>query len=652
MLQHDRFGHMVHEALLARVRALLDARGARLAALRTRKQAEAYVARVRRAVRRSFGPFPARTPLNTRITGTAAGDGYTIEKLLYESRPANLVSANLYVPEMCRNGKKHPVVLMVCGHSGNGKQYANYQAMCLALARKGFLTLILDPIEQGERGQFGHLPAKDNPGLCYAHNIMGNQQALIGDFFGLWRAWDAIRGLDYLLSRPEADPARVGVTGNSGGGTLSTYVAALDPRVTMAAPSCFICSYGANLQNELPSDAEQNPPGILAMGLDQADLLLTYAPRPTLILGQREDFFDVRYTRKAADEMARVHRLLGSRGTASCFIGPTEHGFSPENREAVVAFFMKYAGLKGDAQEAPFTARPDAELWATPNGSTVNAGSRRIQEFTRDTAAALRRSRGKPSAETVARRAARLLGVRIARSAPHYRILSASDGERDGFKIYSQFAVETEPDYLAVVCTFSPGGSGAHVPAGPAIVYVGHESGPDDVRHLREVGALTREPTSFFTVDPRGIGEVRAKTCGDDAFLAPYGSDFLYASTGEMLGESLLGRRVHDVLRSLDFLRADGVTDITLCGRGIGSITVAFAALLDPARPKAWLMDYLPAYEDLVKADLARWPLSAMLRGCLREFDLPDVYRALGARLTLGRPWDPQLTEIDTRGTA
>ena len=212
--------------------------------------------------------------------------------------------------------------------------------------------------------------------------------------------------------------------------------------------------------------------------------------------------------------------------------------------------------------------------------------------------------------------------------------------------------METEPGFLAVVCAFSPGGSAAHVPRGEACVYVGHESGPDDVGRIPEVGALAKEPAPFFTVDPRGIGEVRAKSCGDDTFLAPYGSDYLYAATGEMLGESLLGRRVHDVMRSLDFLRAEGVTGITLCGRGIGSITAAFAALLHPAQPRAWLMDYLPAYEDLVKADLVRWPLSAMLRGCLRAFDLPDVYRALGRRLTLGRPWDAQLSERDGHGTA
>jgi pimeloyl-ACP methyl ester carboxylesterase len=146
-------------------------------------------------------------------------------------------------------------------------------------------------------------------------------------------------------------------------------------------------------------------------------------------------------------------------------------------------------------------------------------------------------------------------------------------------------------------------------------------------------------------VDPRGIGDSRPSTCGDDAFLCPYGSDYLYAATGEMLGESLLGRRVHDVLCSIDFLLENGAEEVRLAGRGLGSITAAFAALIHPERPRVRLLDYLPSYESLIRDDLARWPLSTLLRGVLRHFDLPDVYRALQGRLTRERPWDPVMTE-------
>lgn len=643
-MAHAPHGRMLHEASLARVRAILEDRRRRFEALDTRTAAEAYVARIRRCVRQAFGPFPARTPLNTRTTGTLRADGYAVEKLVYESRPGYLVTGNLYVPDARPSGGRFPAVLMLCGHSGSGKQFELYQTACHALAVKGFLVLTIDPLEQGERLQFGHVPEKKRPGLCAAHCLVGNQQVLTGDFFGSWRVWDAIRGLDVLLARPEADPARVGVTGNSGGGTLTSYVAALDPRPTMVAPSCYICSHGANLQNELPSDAEQNPPGILGMGLDQADLLMTYAPRPTLILGQHDDMFDVRYTRQAGLDVERLHRLLGSRGTAAFFAGPHGHGFSIENREAMVAFFMKHSGLKGAAKEAPFEPRPASELNALPEGGVVAAGSRRLQDCVREDAAFRRRMRGTPSEGEVVRDAVRLLGIRKPARPPHYRLLRGGYGPLGAFRIHSQFGLETEPGILAIVSCLSEGGGVMHPAPGPAVLYVGHESGLQDVVRQPAIGKMAKREKAFFVVDPRGIGESRPSTCGDAPFLTPYGSDYLYAATGEMLGESLLGRRVHDVLGSIDFLLESGADEVRLVGRGLGSVTAAFAALLHPEKPRVKLIDYLPSYESLVNHDLARWPLSALLRGVLRHFDLPDVYRTLGGRLTRERPWDPVLS--------
>lgn len=641
----ERFGMMLHENLLARVRGIMAERDQRLAAIQTRTGAEAYVKQVRRCVKKAFGPLPPRTPLNTRVTKVTRVDDYTIENIIYESRPGYWVTANLYVPSVVPRGGKYPAVLMLCGHSGGGKQFELYQTATVALVKKGFLTLIVDPLEQGERHQFEHMPEKKRPGLCEAHCLMANQQALLGDFFGSWRAWDAIRGLDVLLERPEADTTRVGVTGNSGGGTLTTYVAALDPRPTMVAPSCYICSYAANLQNELPSDGEQNPPGIIGMGLDQADLLLAYAPRPTLILGQRDDMFDVRYTRKAGGEVAKIHRLLGSNRSAEFFAGPCGHGFSIENREAMVQFFMKHAGLKGDHREAPFKGHPDALLHATPGGSVVKAGSRRLQDLAREEAAFYRRERGKPSAETVRREAARLLGVKKPDGPPHHRMLRGGCGEVGPLKVFRQFGLETEAGILAVVSDLTPGDGIMYPAPGNATAFIGNESGLQDVRMSPSLRKLVKKGDPFFVIDPRGIGESKPHTCGSESFMIAYGADYLYAATGEMLGESLLGRRVFDVMRSLDFLYAQGAKRIRLTGRGVGAVTAAFAGLLHPARPDVVLLDYLPSYDFLMAADIARWPLSSLLRGVLRHFDLPDVHRALGKRLTLGKPWDAVLTK-------
>src|SRR5687768_11689012 len=131
------------------------------------------------------------------------------------------------------------------------------------------------------------------------HLHVGNQQFLVGEFFGAWRAWDGIRALDYLLTRPEVDPQHIGLTGNSGGGTDAAWLCGVETRWTMAAPSCFVTTFRRNLENELPADTEQCPPRALALGLDHSDFVAVMAPKPVIILDQEKDYFDARGVEEA-----------------------------------------------------------------------------------------------------------------------------------------------------------------------------------------------------------------------------------------------------------------------------------------------------------------------------------------------------------------
>jgi len=198
--------------------------------------------------------------------------------------------------------------------------------------------------------------------------------------------------------------------------------------------------------------------------------------------------------------------------------------------------------------------------------------------------------------------------------------------------------VESEPGIQVIVSTFGPEQELMHPPRGDVRVYVGHASGERDLRTEPPVRVLARDRIPLVVVEPRGFGPTRALACGSRRFLEPYGADFLLASIGEMLGESYLGKRVHDLMRALDFLAAGGAQRVELVGRGLGSVIAAFAGLLHPCRPRVLLLDYLPSFDALCRDTLANWPLSSLPRGVLRFFDLPDVYRALGRRLTLRRP--------------
>ena len=260
----NRFPTMLQRYFTERVRTIEREATQAKAALQTKADAEAYVRTVREKIAASFGPFPDKTPLNPRVAGVVQRDQYTIEKVIFESRPEFPVTANLYLPK----GRPFPLpgVVGSCGHSSNGKANDAYQSFAQGLARQGYVVLIYDPIGQGERLQYAGGDLKSRVGVgVNEHLVAGNQQYLVGEFFGAWRAWDGIRALDYLLTRSEVDPRHVGLTGNSGGGTLTTWLCGWEQRWTMAAPSCFVTTFRRNLENELPQDTEQCPPRALAL---------------------------------------------------------------------------------------------------------------------------------------------------------------------------------------------------------------------------------------------------------------------------------------------------------------------------------------------------------------------------------------------------
>ncbi|MFL5330458.1 MAG: alpha/beta hydrolase family protein [Gemmataceae bacterium] len=281
--------------------------------------------------------------------------------MIFESRPNFPVTANLYLPK----DRKLPLpgVVGTCGHSDNGKAESAYQSFAQGLARQGYVCLIIDPICQGERLQYVDEKRRPRRGAGVSeHLYAGNQEFLVGEFFGAWRAWDGIRALDYLLARPEVDPKQVGVTGNSGDGTMTTWLCGVEQRWTMAAPSCFVTTFRRNMENELPGDTEQCPPRALALGLDHSDFIAALAPKPVALLGQEKDFFDGRGLEESYERLKQLYRLLGAEQNISLFIGPTYHGYSQENREAMYKWFNHITKVSAAAVEPPLTIEKDETL--------------------------------------------------------------------------------------------------------------------------------------------------------------------------------------------------------------------------------------------------------------------------------------------------
>jgi dienelactone hydrolase len=479
----NRFPRMVQEHFVERVRTAEHAGLEAQAALKTQTDAEAYVQEVRKKIQRCFGPFPAKTPLNPRVTGTVERDGYKIDKVIFESRPQFLVTANLYVPI----GRKFPLpgVVGSCGHSNNGKAAEAYQSFAQGLVRMGYVVLIFDPIGQGERLQYAHLNEKNRPRPGVGEHLHGgNQQFLVGEFFGSWRAWDSIRALDYLLSRPEVDPKHVGITGNSGGGTMTTWLCGVERRWTMAAPGCFVTTFRRNLENELPADTEQCPPHALALHLDHADFLAALTPKPIILLAKERDFFDVRGTEEAYGRLRRLYGLLGAEDNVKLFIGPTEHGYSQENREAMYQWFNRVTGVSDARSEPKLTLEKDQTLWCTPNGKVAELKSRTVFSFTREKSQALAAKRARLSEKELREAVAGLLKLPERVAVPEYRILRAIGGRKYPKANATTYAVETERGVFALVYRLSERQHDARPPreGGRAILYVAHHSSDTELR--------------------------------------------------------------------------------------------------------------------------------------------------------------------------
>lgn len=641
----NRFPRMVQEYFVERVRAAEQAGLKTRAALKTRADAEAYVQGVRKKIQRCFGPFPAKTPLNPRVTATVDRDAYKIDKVIFESRPRFLVTANLYVPK----GKKFPLpgVVGTCGHSLNGKAAEAYQSFAQGLARMGYVVLIYDPIGQGERLQYGHLDEKKRPRPGVGEHLHGsNQQFLVGEFFGSWRSWDGIRALDYLLSRPEVDPKHVGVTGNSGGGTMTTWLCGVEQRWTMAAPNCFVTTFRRNLENELPADTEQCPPRALALHLDHDDFLAALAPKPVILLAKERDFFDVRGVEEGYARLRRLYRLLGDEDNIKLFIGPTAHGYSQENREAMYRWFNRVTRVSDAAKEPKLTLEKDETLWCTPNGQVAELKSRTVFSFTREKSLILALKRRKLSEKELRQATAALLKLPKRGAVPEYRILRAIGGRKYPKPHATTYAVETERDVFALVYRLSERRHDARPPHGQprAILYVAHHSSDPELRDEPLIAELLKaEPQStFYTCDVRGIGESRPNTCGQNQFLTPYGNDYFYAIHALMLDAPYIGQKTFDVLRVLDWLKSFGHKEVHLVGNGWGTLPATFAALFEEAVVQVTLKHALTSYQDVAESESYSWPLSSFVPGVLEKFDLPDCYQALkGKKLRRIQPWGP-----------
>jgi dienelactone hydrolase len=556
-------------------------------------------------------------PLHARVTGRIQAEGYAIEKVIFESLPGFYVTANLYRPNQ---PGRYPGVLLQAGHTQEGKPEG--QRLAANLALKGFVVLAFDPVGQGEREQTYDLRV-DRPLAGWSvpeHIQAGAQSILVGESVARYFIWDAKRALDYLVSRPDVDPAHLGAVGCSGGGALTTFIGALDPRIRAVAPACFINSYRLLFAGPDP-DSEMSPPHLLASGLDMADYVELSAPTPWLILATDDDYFTPAGARLVYEEARRWFGLYGAEDKLRIFVGSGPHGTPLETREAIYEWMIRW--LKdghGDSHEQPVNIYSNHELLITPGGHVDGEpGSRKLHQLILDD------FRGRKRQGTASELVAELRRLNIPSDgvAPAVTVSDESDGPEVRRQ---QIRFESEPGVEIRGKLYVPH-SGER---SPAVLLVADKMSNSSIPSTASLAErIARTGRVVLELEPRDApGE------GDRPFVG----NWLTNARADQIGRNLPAMRAHDIVRGVDFLasRKDvNPASIRAVARGVKGIWLLLAAAVDPRIGKIWL-DRTPyslraALENAMNTDL----FDAVIPNFALHWDLDDLTKAMRNRPVL-----------------
>ncbi|HBE43192.1 MAG TPA: xylan esterase, partial [Bacteroidales bacterium] len=465
-----------------------------------------------------IGPFPEKKPLNAKITGTVKKNGYKVENIIYESLPGFYVTSSLFIPD--KREKRAPAILFCSGHSHGAYRLESYQLPLLNLVKKGFIVLAIDPVSQGERLQYFD-PEKGESIIGSStkeHSYPAVQVFLTGKSIARYFVWDGIRAIDYLVSRKEVDPERIGVHGLSGGGTQTAYISALDERVAASAPACYITSYRRLLESIGVQDGEQNLYNGIARGIDHADYIEVRAPKPTLIMANTRDFFSIQGSRETYDELKRVYTIFGEPDNIEIIEDDHGHGYTKKNREAMYAFFQKHLGMQGSSAEEEVNFSTEQELQKTSTGQLANSlGGETIFDLNRKEAEVLisrlqaKRENSPSSAAEIINTAKKLSGF-IPPSEVREPVFTGRF-QRQGYVIEKYF-VNGEGNYVIPYLLIKP-----ENPGNKALIYI-HPSGKS--AEASEGGEIERFVKNGFTVitpDMIGTGETGPGNFKGDAVI-------------------------------------------------------------------------------------------------------------------------------------
>ena len=611
---------------------------ARRQAIRTPADLARFGREVRGHVERAIGGLPElpdRVP--HEVVRELSFDDVRIRICVFESLPGFKVPALVYLPARETAG---PGVFIACGHFEESKAHDDYQRLARELARNGFTVAIIDWMGLGERksclapdGSVIRSGSRD-------HNYLGLPCHLAGFNIARYMIHDARCAISLLADLPSIDPARIGVTGHSGGGLMTTYLALFEERIAAVAAVTFLCDRYRLMEVCLGNDAEFATRGVMGGGINSADFLALFVPKPVFAGATESDIFPADGFALEVKRLQRMFEIAGHPENFEHLIAPGRHSYPTPVREAAVRFFARHLGSAGNGGGRAVSVeelrlrgndriplQPEQDLWVAAAGSIYadEPAMPRVTDLNRETFDRLPREPVSPA--DTPRMLAELLGLEPAAIAaePLHATQVHEEPLPGGELRYRTIVAEAGIELGGILLA-------PQTPGGEAHLYLG-DGGANYAAKQQEAALrqLEQGDTVLFA-DVRGRGAVEADLVSARGRNDHYGTEYWFACLSEMMGMSVIAQRTRDALRWLAFLEQEGfpVERVRLHGEGQAGLAALFAAVLR-GRPRSFEWDNpLPDWDEVIHDrdyDYARFNEAAAVFGIARHFTMRDLLR-------------------------
>ena len=661
-------GDMLQDLLRKEAGILYDRRSIEVAGIKTETEWLNRQSFVKDKLAELIGPFPEKTPLNPRVTGIIKKEGYRIEKIVFESFQGFYVTGCLYIPEKIKG--KVPAVLHVIGHNQESYRAELYQTISYNLMKKGMIVFAIDPPGQGEHIQnFDTTVNFSSVGYSVVeHNYFGNYPFLSGYSCAYYFIWDGIRAIDYLISRKDVDPEKIGVTGFSGGGTVTSFIGAVDDRVKVAVPCSWANSNKRLLETKGTQDSESNIYHSALNGISFEDLVEVRAPKPTLLtFVSRDEYLCLQGAREGYAEAKKAFNAFGKGENLILIEDDSKHWLTPKIRHEIYSFFMKHFNLQGDPAEIEADILPREQLNVTPTGQIATyLGGEMIFDVNKRIAekqiAAIENSRvnNRDHLSFVRTKAMQLSGYDDP-SDPDNEFVINGRYQREGYTV-GKYAIEVGSGYAIPVLLFIPDNKTEKL---PAVIYLNPRGKSADANPGGEIETLVRMGYIVAAADPLGIGEVKTTAAREHAD----------SYTALLIGRSIPGIRAADIIRVADVLSrhekvnphkigAVGIDDLCiplLHAASFNNLLSSLVLIGSPGSYRSIAMnrDYRIGFT--VREGGGYWhpyevDFTWGVGGALTAYDLPDLIASIaprkiamaGMKNQMMEPADEKLVKLET----